>query len=319
MFKWPFFGVFRAANTQLICGKSGLKAALKDVKSHDFEPVLGQRLFASNLPPIGSRYGLTYSMLCFMYYFSYLVGNHIPMTEKNKSFAGCFIKFGKKEHLKELREKGLLYCNPIQYFTSIEDQSLRGDEMENVVDMHYMESGTVTLSPVGEKPSANSTTMPFRDARFTSRIVEPFGNLFCLFSINLLDKPFGEVFTISERVKEFGDSFLLIHDSSAFFNRVQRAAATHQLRADADLVEYKDFSRFTGKKTVFQKDLRYAYQQEWRLYIHNNKAELIKLEIGSLEDISVWGTSKSIEQLLIAGRQVDETRYSILSNMINEP
>lgn len=241
------------------------------------------------------------------------------MNEKNKVFAGCFIKFGAREHLKELREKGLLYCNPIQYFTNIEDQSLRGDEMENVVDMHYMESGTVTLSPVGETPSANSTTMSFTDARFTSRIMEPFGNLFCLFAINLLDKPLGEVFTVSERVKGFGDSFLLIHDSSAFFNRIQRAVAAHQLRADADLVEYIDFSRFTGKKTVFQKDLRYAYQQEWRLYIYNNKAEPIKLEIGSLEDISVWGTSEAIEQLLIAGRQLDETRYSILSNMISEP
>lgn len=276
-------------------------------------------LFCPNIPTTDSRCGLTYGMLCFEYYFRYLVANHIPMTEKNKAFAGCFIKFGEKEHLKELREKGLLYCNPIQYFTSMEDQGLRGDEMENVVDMHYMESGTVTLSSVGETPSTNSTSMPFIDARFTSRIVEPFGNLFCLFAINLLDKPLGEVFTVSERVKEFGDSFLLIHDSSAFFNRVQQAVAARQLRADADLVEYKDFSRFTGKKTVFQKDLRYAYQQEWRLYIHNNKAEVIKLEIGSLEDISVWGTSNSIEQLLIAGREMDETRYSILSNMVSEP
>lgn len=240
------------------------------------------------------------------------------MPEENKNFAGCFIKFGAQQHLKELREKGLLYCNPIHYFTSIEEQNLRGDDMENVVDMHYMESGTVALSPIGEKPSANSTTLPFRDAHITSRIMEPFGNLFCLFAINLLDKPIGEVFTISERVKEFGDSFLLIYDGMSFIDRVKRALASQKLKASTDMVEYKDFSKFTGKKTVFQKDLRYAYQQEWRLYIKNNKADAIKLEIGSLEDISVWGTSESIDQLQIAGRQVDDTTFSILTNMIDK-
>jgi hypothetical protein len=241
------------------------------------------------------------------------------MPVNDKPFAGCLIKFGEHEHLKDLREKGLLYCNPIQYFTSIEDQDLRGDDLENVVNLHYMESGTVTISPVGEKPSASSTVMPFQNFRLTSRIVEPFGNLFCLFAINLLDKPIGDIFTISERVKSFGDSFLLIYDSNTFLNRVRSAVRKHQLKVNADLVEYIDFSRFTGKKTVFQKDLRFVYQQEWRLYIRSNKNEPIGLEIGSLEDISIWGSSKSIEQLLIAGRRVGDTTYTILSNLVDEP
>jgi hypothetical protein len=110
------------------------------------------------------------------------------MPVKDKPFAGCFIKFGAKEHIKDLREKGLLYCKPIQDFAIIEDQDLRGDDLENVVNIHYMEDGTVTLSPVGEKPSPKSTVMPFQDLRLTSRIVEPFGNLFCLYAINLIDK-----------------------------------------------------------------------------------------------------------------------------------
>ncbi len=40
---------------------------------------------------------------------------------------GTLIKFGKLEHLKELRDDGLLYLNILPYFWEIEDEGLRGD------------------------------------------------------------------------------------------------------------------------------------------------------------------------------------------------
>ncbi|MEJ7680509.1 MAG: hypothetical protein WKG06_22190 [Segetibacter sp.] len=67
------------------------------------------------------------------------------------NLAGCFIKFGEFQHMSDLQQ-GLLYCKSINYFTEIEDNSLRGDDLENVVEMIYIESGEVLLGKPEEIP-----------------------------------------------------------------------------------------------------------------------------------------------------------------------
>lgn len=238
------------------------------------------------------------------------------MDKKDIEFAGCFIKFGSLEHLIELKEKGILYCNPINYFIKIEDNFLRGDPMENVTEMMYMESGDMILSPVGEQPSINSTTLPFKDFYLKGRIIEPFGNLFCLTAINILEKPFGQVFTVNERNKEFGEYFLLIHNTKEFLNRIKEKLEQLKMRYQAEKVKYLDFSKFNGKKSVFEKDLIFSYQQEWRLFLGNKKDEPIKIDLGSLEELSILGSSKSIENLKIVGNKKNDDTITILSNLI---
>jgi hypothetical protein len=238
------------------------------------------------------------------------------MKEQHNDFAGCFLKFGEYEHLENLFLKGLLYCNPISYFTKIEDQFLRGDDMENITSMHYMDGGEVVIYNHGEEPTEDSIRMPFRDMHMTSRITEPFGNLFCLYAINLLNKPFGELFSISPRVKEFGGYFVIITDTRAFLKRVNTALNLKGFKEfSANMVEYKDFSRFTGKKTVFEKDIKFAYQQEWRLFIANTLDQPLLIEIGSLEDIALFGPSENIDALLVKGEKKADETIAILTNI----
>jgi hypothetical protein len=233
-------------------------------------------------------------------------------------FAGCFLKFGKLENMAEFYKRGIMYCNPINYFTKIEDGLLRGDDLENVTHLRYFESGNIAFVPVGEKPTKDSLTMPFRDAKMMDRIVEPFGSVFCLYAINLLFKPFGEQFTITEKVKEFGDTFVLIHNTIEFLKRVKKAVDKRKLVSNGDMVEYIDFSKYSGEKSVFQKDIQFAYQQEWRLFIRNKRDKPLKITIGSIEDISIIVPTERIENLRIMGKHKDDGTITILTNIIKQ-
>jgi hypothetical protein len=53
-----------------------------------------------------------------------------------------------------------------------------------------------------------------------------------------------------------------------------------------NFIEYKDFSKYSGKKSLFQKDVSYSYQQEFRFLIKSEFKIAMNIEIGSLEDIS---------------------------------
>jgi hypothetical protein len=190
--------------------------------------------------------------------------------------------------------------------------------MEDVTSMIYMDSGEVILSPPGEEPSDDSVRMPFENFHMKGRIVQPFGNVFCLYAVNLLNKPFGELFNVDSKVKGFGDYFLIINDTRTFLKRLKTALDAKGIKNfETGMVAYKDFSKYTGKKTVFEKDIKFAYQQEWRLFVANKNDEPVKIEIGSLEDIALMGPSVNIEQLLVKGeKKADSEVIKILTNII---
>jgi hypothetical protein len=48
---------------------------------------------------------------------------------------GTLIKFGKLEHLQQIRDEGLLYLNNLPYFWNIEDEELRGDPFDCAVQV----------------------------------------------------------------------------------------------------------------------------------------------------------------------------------------
>ena len=51
-------------------------------------------------------------------------------------------------------------------------------------------------------------------------------------------------------------------------------------------VEYKNFSKYTGFKTFFEKDLKFKDQKEYRLWIDYRREEDLNICIGNIEDIS---------------------------------
>jgi len=229
--------------------------------------------------------------------------------------AGCFLKFGELPHMLDLQKKGVLYCNPVNYFTGIGDGNLRGDDMEDVTELIYMESGTALLGEPEKDPAIDGIKMPFKNANFKGRIVQPFGNLFCLYTINFLEKQNDQQFTVDVQMKKFGGYFLLIHKPQEFLRRVKKAADKMKLVMQGDFVKYLDLSRYTGKKSVFQKDAHYSYQHEYRIFINYKKLEPIIVEVGNIDDISILCESNEIEKLVISGRKKNATTFTILANL----
>ncbi len=63
---------------------------------------------------------------------------------------GTLIKFGKLEHLQQLRDDGLLYLNNLPYFWNIEDEELRGDPYDCALQVVRGPKVTVVMPYVNE-------------------------------------------------------------------------------------------------------------------------------------------------------------------------
>ena len=55
------------------------------------------------------------------------------------------VKFGLKEHLSQLRDRGLLYMNNLPHFWKIEDECLRGDPYDSVDRIETGNHGTILV------------------------------------------------------------------------------------------------------------------------------------------------------------------------------
>lgn len=201
-------------------------------------------------------------------------------------FCGIFIKFGQEDHLLRLQKDGLIYCNPLQFFLNIDDNNLRGDNSETVIETVYNKDYVLQIKPLDD-PKAEYQTVSTSRAQLITYRNDPFGNLFCLHAINILGKRAGEIFSLDARNKPFGTHFLLIKDAVEFLSRLHKGLEKNNLKYDHGLVEYLDLSRYNGKKTVYQKDKIYEYQNEFRVFIHRDTNEVIQFEIGDISDISI--------------------------------
>jgi hypothetical protein len=220
--------------------------------------------------------------------------NYLNHEFDSMKFAGVFIKFGNKNHLLQLQKKGLLYCNTVTFFSQLENDKVRGDKLETAVELDYIENGILEIKP---KDIQNAKTLSFsiKEAKFISSRADPFGNLFCLHAINVLDKKPNEIFKIDPRNKAFGDYFLLITNTKEFLERLKAGLNTYNYDYSYDMVEYLDFSKYKGRRTIFQKDMINEYQAEFRLFIYNKSSEAIQIEIGDISDISILYNSDTID------------------------
>lgn len=212
----------------------------------------------------------------------------------NKNFQGVFLKLGQREHLLQLQQ-GLLYCNTLAYFAGINDDYLRGDELENVVELKYIEDEVMSIKKP-EEPDTAYKDFTVKGMHIKTRRTDPFCSLFCLYKINILEEAADIPIRLDAKNQGFGDHFLIITDTSEFLSRLKAALNKKNIHYACDHVEYIDFSKYSGTKTVFQKHILYSYQKEWRLQMENKTEEPILLEIGDLTDISMLDVA-SIEKL----------------------
>ena len=190
---------------------------------------------------------------------------------------GTLIKFGKLEHLQQLRDEGLLYLNSLPYFWEIEDEELRGDPCDCAIQVIRGPKVTMVM------PDGNEVTLC---TDYTARIrpSEPEKtNIFCMYALRPLIEG---AFPIDEKNLRFGDHALILMNRDEFIQRVESSLKNQQIAGDADLVEYVN-DEHTGKLGPFRKFNRFSYQCEWRLVCYEGMGEPRIIRIGSIRNISV--------------------------------
>jgi hypothetical protein len=230
------------------------------------------------------------------------------------SFAGFFLKFGKAQHILDLQQQGLLFFNPISYFTKVEDEQLRGDKLEDVTEINYIGDARIDLKQVSAPDSEYKWMNAFNVTMF-KRPETPIGNLFCLYVIDVFNQPQDSKITVPKKMLDFGNFCLFIHNPHEFMRRVRAKLLELNLSFAHDMVEYRDLKRHKGRKTVFQKDLNYSYQQEFRIFIENKIDSSVSIKVGDLSDISSICHTEHIGKLEILVKEKVANKVNTVCNL----
>jgi hypothetical protein len=200
-------------------------------------------------------------------------------------FQGFFIKIGELQWLEKLQKQGEVYCNTLHYFATEEDKNkARKDKNEIAQDYQVFKNNIISLKP------NNSEFKPIQIKTSRLQLIQSLpnalGNLYCLFSVNMLAMPSEGKIEIDIKNREFGDFGLVLTNPDEFQNRLEKAIKKMGLIFFKGFVEYIDLKELNGKKSVFQKDNSYSFQNEFRYFIQNTEQTPLKFCLGDISDIS---------------------------------
>jgi hypothetical protein len=194
-----------------------------------------------------------------------------------------FLKFAKAEYLHKMRNEGSLHLKSLRYYAELEDTE-KGDPFEGV-DRIWQPKHIGELTIRTNTSLGNFTATPLRDlagpVRFRwNRVMDC--NVYCLFAITgPVDGELAEV-----RLRDMGDSAVLILNPSEFRNRIYSAAYKAGLNCQGGAVEYYSGEDYSGTVGPFRKRSRFAYQQEYRFVVWPGSGSPRELTLGSMKDIT---------------------------------
>lgn len=209
---------------------------------------------------------------------------------------GIYLKFGSEKNILDLLKNGTIYCKEISYFASKQIKNTtdgRWDFNELVTKMEFTANGFMKLHPIDHPDKIYS--FKTENIMYKEHMSNPLGNLYCMFDLEPKKIKQDHWFELDRRLTRFGSHYLLIHNSPEFANRVKNKLKELSIEFKFAKVEYKDFSKYIGDKTIFQKDLKYSYQNEVRLVLNTNMKTSFKFSIGNIEDISTMFTSDHLK------------------------
>jgi hypothetical protein len=192
-------------------------------------------------------------------------------------------KFGQRDHLEQLRNRGLLHMKPQRFFREMESDAARGDRFETT-DRVFQPSELRSLR-VKRKDSLSDTVIT------PDRMLGPVlisldkapCNIYCMFAITEPATPL-----VDERNFQFrgADSFVVILHTASFLDRMCSAAAARGFHYESGRVQYYDPINYSGETGPFRKPATLSYQNEFRFIVRPGSSSPINLEIGSLADIT---------------------------------
>jgi hypothetical protein len=185
------------------------------------------------------------------------------------------IKIGQRRHIEELRSSGVVLMQPLRYFRKLEGDTARGDNFEGSLQIVQPQHVTISIDLGGGEVPADVVGPVVIGADYGC-------NVFCMYSITKST----DLVPISPKIKSFGDSFVMITKTQEFIGRLHAAANRAGFKCEYRLVEYIDVSARTGRTGLFRKPSDFAYQNEYRFAVLTDDLDPIRLNLGSLSDIT---------------------------------
>jgi hypothetical protein len=200
--------------------------------------------------------------------------------------ASVILKFGAEEHVQQLSERGLLYLKRLDYFRCTEDElPLRFDPWEGAD--HVMQPGRGHIKLNGRRFDLAGPGLLWLGG-------PPLPHVFCAFA--LTDERAAaarecRAAIVDRRNAAWGTHALAILDVPEFLKRAGAAFRQLSLGYWEGLVDYVA-NDYAGELGPFRKREKFRFQSEFRFAVHGHPEDVLIVEIGSLEDISVLVAAK---------------------------
>ena len=202
------------------------------------------------------------------------------------------IKSGSAEHIRQLQDDGLMFFNTLAYYQRIEDDCLRGDQDEGAHSV-YQSSDVRLVIGTGSAAHTIDQSSELVDIVKIAMDSDADTNVYCMTAIT--DSNLGPV---DLRNFKFGDTFLVLTNTTEFFDRVKRTVSQNGFGLRSQLVEYIHRSSYSGQMGVFRKFSQFEYQSEYRLVLDQKSGKPYRLRIGSIKDISAVGPASEFNDFL---------------------
>lgn len=199
------------------------------------------------------------------------------------------VKIGKPEHLEDFRKTGRMRMPRLATFQGLEDDVGRGDRHDGLAAWLQPEKCVVKFKDITLTGLIRPVAVSLDD---TAR-----HHVFCLHAITSYRLPaiFDEAApAIDPENFKLGTHALIITNPTEFIRRLTAAAKRAKIGLLAGPVEYLDPDVHHGEVGAFRKFKSYAYQSEWRVLVDPTSDEILWLDLGSLEDISLLVSTSEI-------------------------
>lgn len=193
----------------------------------------------------------------------------------------AFLKSGKEEHIIKLQKHGEIYFNSLSTFVNSEDHS-RKDKLETAGYLEQLNPNTPSVLTIFDTTKKNKIlNLQINHAQLANHYLR--GYVFCLHCFDLDDIEIDKA--INFNLKD--DTTLLITSPLRFIRLIENVLRKQGLPLCYSKVTYKDFKYYSGKKTVFEKDIRYKNESEFRIFIPVEVTDnFLSIKIGNIESIS---------------------------------
>jgi hypothetical protein len=235
------------------------------------------------------------------------------MTRVKIHLPPYFVKFGKGQNIMELRNNGIVYFNPLSFFKNIENDEVRNDELEGALRIEQVRE--IQLYSEGE---IIARQLPGSNAQLYFHDKENNGKVFSLYAITE-EKHTDQDFVFDDRLLKFGDKLLLITNTKIFIERIIRQIKSRNLKFNLGYVNYYDKNMYSGSLNPFQKPDVFKYQYEFRVFIESCDQLPMKIEIGSIKNISQILDSPAIEKMkIVSAKTMTKNQLKEIKTEINQ-